>query len=100
MKEIVKDIDNMRLNRVYGISIINEENNIEKRELYILKGIMKDKYIFDRALIIQNNNNEKLLAISDNRYNEIAFHKCELKEMINKERVILLVELKDKENCC
>lgn len=101
MEKIIKDIEELKLNKVYGI--INKEQDQEKKELYILKGIMKNNYIFDKALIIQNNNKEKLLAISDNKYNQYTYHKCKIKELIKEECIVLLVELKDKEcecNCC
>ena len=93
--EIIKDIEELKLNKVYGIIEIDENNN-EKRELYILKGILNNQYLFDKALIIQNNNEEKLLAISDNRYNEKKILKCELEKLISQEKIVLLLELKEK----
>lgn len=95
--EIIKDIEELKLNKVYGIIEINEDNK-EQRELYILKGILENKYLFDKALVIQNNNEEKLLAISDNRYNEKKILKCKLEELISQEKIILLLELKER-NC-
>lgn len=94
--KIVNSIEELKLNTIYGMI---EKDNI--RSMYILKGIIEGRYLFDKVVIIQNNNEDKYLAIEDNRglknYKEVCKH--DLIKSIENQEVFELLNLKDSTKC-
>lgn len=85
---IVKDIKELEYNKVYGIT-----NDKGEKKLYILFEENERNMKFRRALVIQNNNKNRL-AMEDNRHRIKIYTKKKLNEMIESGQVEELVELK------
>lgn len=87
--KVITTIDDLQINIIYGI----EKDKI--KSMYILKGIVNGKYLFDKVIIIQNNNEDKYLAIKDNRglNNYMELCKYELEKMIENQEVTELLKL-------
>ena len=86
--ELVKDIKEIEFNTVYGIV-----DNKGERKLYIMKSEREEYINFNRIIIIQNNN-EKKLAMIDNKCKEKVYRKKRLEEMIESGQIEKLIELK------
>lgn len=93
--KVITNIDELQINTIYGI----DKDNI--KSMYILKGIVNKKYLFDKVIIIQNNNEDKYLAIKDNRglNNYMELCDCELEKIIENKEISELLKLQSSCTC-